>query len=72
VGIRGPDHATPLYPEKLALNSPTSGGRSVGIATELIYRQGSCLIFHLGIIAFYKKVNDGAKFCNGKRKNRKG
>jgi hypothetical protein len=24
-------HATPLYPQKLALNSPTSGGRSVGI-----------------------------------------
>jgi hypothetical protein len=35
------DHATPLYPQKLALTSPTSGGRSVGIfrsrtrATEL-------------------------------------
>jgi hypothetical protein len=25
------DHATPLYPQKLALTSPTSGGRSVGI-----------------------------------------
>jgi hypothetical protein len=25
------DYATPLYPQKLALNSPTSGGRSVGI-----------------------------------------
>jgi hypothetical protein len=23
-------HATPLYPQKLALSSPTSGGRSVG------------------------------------------
>jgi hypothetical protein len=36
------DHATPLYPQKLALTSPTSGGRSVGIvrsrtkATELV------------------------------------
>jgi hypothetical protein len=35
------DHATPLYPQKLAHTSPTSGGRSVGIihsrtkATEL-------------------------------------
>jgi hypothetical protein len=34
--------ATPLYPQKLALTSPTSGGRSVGIvssrtkATELV------------------------------------
>jgi hypothetical protein len=36
------DHATSLYPQKLALTSPTSGGRSVGIvrwrtkATELV------------------------------------
>jgi hypothetical protein len=36
------DHATPLYPQTLALTSPTSGGRSVGIvrsrtkATELV------------------------------------
>jgi hypothetical protein len=41
-GIRRTDHATPLYSEKLALTSPTSGGRSVGIvrsrtqATELV------------------------------------
>jgi hypothetical protein len=31
VGIRRADHATPLYPQKLALTLPTSGGRSVGI-----------------------------------------
>jgi hypothetical protein len=37
-----PDHAAPLYPQKLALTSPTGGGRSVGIvrsrtkATELV------------------------------------
>jgi hypothetical protein len=31
VWIRGADHATPLYPQKLALTSPTGGGRSVGI-----------------------------------------
>jgi hypothetical protein len=42
VGIRCADHATPLYPQKLALTSPTSGGRSVSIvrsrtkATELL------------------------------------
>jgi hypothetical protein len=41
-GIRRTDHATPLYPQGLALTSPTSGGRSVGIvrsgtkATELV------------------------------------
>jgi hypothetical protein len=39
--MRRTDHATPLYPQKLALTSLTSGGRSVGIvrprtkATEL-------------------------------------
>jgi hypothetical protein len=31
VGIRCADHATPLCPQKLALSSPTSGDRSVGI-----------------------------------------
>jgi hypothetical protein len=42
MGIRRADHATPLYPQKLELTSPTSGGRSVGVvrsrtkATELV------------------------------------
>jgi hypothetical protein len=31
VGIRSADHVTPLYPQKLALTSPTSGGRLVDI-----------------------------------------
>ena len=31
VGTRCPDHVTPLYPQKLALTSPTGGGHSVGI-----------------------------------------
>ena len=31
VGIRCADHVTPLYPQKLALTSPTGGGLSVGI-----------------------------------------
>jgi len=41
VGTSCADHVTPLYPQKLALTSPTGGGRSVGIvrvrtkATEL-------------------------------------
>jgi hypothetical protein len=30
-GIRRADYATPLYPQKLALTSPTNGCRSVGI-----------------------------------------
>jgi hypothetical protein len=42
VEIRCAYHATPLYPQKLALTSPTSGGRSVGVirsrtkATEFV------------------------------------
>jgi hypothetical protein len=31
VGIRCADHVTSFYPQKLALTSPTGGGRSVGI-----------------------------------------
>jgi len=31
VGNRCAEHVTPLYPQKLALTSPTGGGRSVGI-----------------------------------------
>jgi hypothetical protein len=31
VGTRRADHETPLYPQKLALTSPTSGGLLVGI-----------------------------------------
>jgi len=42
VGTRCAEHVTPLYPQKLALTSPTGGGRSVGIvrvrtkATEFV------------------------------------
>ena len=31
MGTRCADHVTPRYPQKLALTSPTGGGRSVGI-----------------------------------------
>ena len=31
MGTRCADHVTPLYPQMLALTSPTGGGRSVGI-----------------------------------------
>ena len=43
MGSRCADHVTPLYPQKLALTSPTGGGRSVGIvrsrtkATEFFF-----------------------------------
>jgi len=44
VGTRCADHVTPLYPQELALTSPTGGGRSVGIvrvrtkATEFSFK----------------------------------
>jgi len=51
VGIRCADHVTPLHLQKLALTSPTGGGRSVGIvrvrtkATEFSLVLGvSCLL----------------------------
>jgi hypothetical protein len=31
VGIRHADHVAPLYPQKLAITSPTNDGRSVDI-----------------------------------------
>ena len=43
MGIRCADHVTPLYPQKLALTSPTGGGHSVSIvrsrtkATEFFF-----------------------------------
>jgi hypothetical protein len=53
--IPSADHAKPLYPQKLALASPTSGGRSVGVvrsrtkATELVicryFQSWQCDIF---------------------------
>ena len=36
MGIRCADHVTPLCPKKLALTSPTGGGRSVGIVRSRI------------------------------------
>ena len=56
VGTRRADHVTPLYPQKLALTSPTGGGRSVGIvrvrtkATEfslaLVWRELCCYSYN--------------------------
>jgi hypothetical protein len=49
LGIRRADHVTPLYPQKLEVGWPTSGGRSVGIvrsrtqATEFSFSLMMCL-----------------------------
>ena len=44
MGIRCADHVTPLYPQKLALTSPTGGGRSVGIVRS---RTGHGVFFYV-------------------------
>ena len=60
VGTRCADHVTPLYPQKLALTSPTGGGRSVGTvhvrtkAKEFVF----CLFcVRIAIGNRYKKKN---------------
>jgi len=66
VGTRCADHVTPLYPQKLALTSPTGGGRSVGIvrvrtkATELelfsVYQKGVlCFLIHKSYVRSIKR-----------------
>jgi hypothetical protein len=52
VGIRCADHAT-LYPQRLALTSPTSGGRWVDIVTEPNF------------IGFFVKIFLSLKFAYG-------
>jgi len=60
VGTRCADHMTPLYPQKLALTSPTGGSRSVGIvrvrtkATELVQLR----YCHLPLWPFFSTVDD--------------
>ena len=39
------DHVTPLYPQKLALSSPTGGGRSVGIVRSRTKATEFSLVF---------------------------
>ena len=46
MGIRCADHATPLYPQKLALTSPTGGGRSVGIVRSRTKATGLSLYLY--------------------------
>jgi hypothetical protein len=43
VGIRCADYMTPLYQQKLALISPTSGGRSVGKSSLADWDHGVCV-----------------------------
>ena len=46
LGTRCADHVTPLYPQKLALTSPTGGGRSVGIVRVRTKATEFSLVFY--------------------------
>jgi len=60
VGNRCADHVTPLYPQKLALTSPTGGGRSVGIvrvrtkATEFLVLYTVCFQLRIATTVLQK------------------
>jgi hypothetical protein len=49
VGIRHADHVAPLYPQKLALTSPTSDGPMVGIVCSRTQGRGVSLVFFIHI-----------------------
>ena len=64
VGTRCADHVTPLYPQKLALTSPTGGGRSVGIVRS----RTKATEFSLVLVAeskwgLHKRYINVALFC---------
>ena len=72
MGIRCADHVTLLYPQKLALTSPTGGGRSVGIvrsrtkATEFFFYVLKVIasIVQSAISLEFVLVRDIKKRCN--------
>ena len=45
MGTRCANHVTPLYPQKLALTSPTCGGRSVGMVRSRTKATEFSLVF---------------------------
>ena len=59
VGTRCADHVTPLYPQKLAVTSPTGGGRSVGIVRVLT----KATEFYTYVIVHYSSFHDHSKHC---------
>ena len=71
MGTRCADHATPLYPQKLALTSPTGGGRFVGIvrstkATEFLpCLEISSRLFRARVHMLWESRCPGDQFCVG-------
>ena len=58
MGIRCADHVTPLHPQKLALTSPTGGGRSVGIVR--LRNKATEFSFYVIILVFGWIITDNA------------
>jgi len=58
VGTRCADHVTPLYPQKLALTSPTGGGRSVGIVRSRTKATEFSLV---GLVGFIIRIYHDAR-----------
>jgi hypothetical protein len=56
IGILHADHATPLYPEKLALTLLTSGDRSVGIVRSRSKATELFLLLLVVVINFFYKI----------------
>ena len=59
MGNRYADHVTPLYPQKLALTSPTGGGRSIGIVRSRT--KATEFSFSLGKLTYYLKRRNEKK-----------
>ena len=60
MGNRCADHVTPLYPQKLALTSPTGGGRSVGIVRSRTKATEFSLVYMSQYITLRQKKDDCA------------
>jgi hypothetical protein len=59
VGIRCANHATPSIRKKLALTSPTSGSRSVGIVS--LRRNAMEFLYNPVVYLFYRQKKFGVK-----------
>ena len=59
MGIRCTDHVT-LYPQKLALTSPTSGGRIVGIIHLRTTSHGVFFLLNKIFLVFVREISTRA------------
>jgi len=69
VGNRCANHVTPLYPQKLALISPTGGGRSVGIVRVRTKATEFSLVYgvHIGLEFYSKYLRVRVSRCGFRR-----